>query len=610
MGVGLFVWPLSANENYRLPPEMEVKDFPIRMDKRVQSLVKLYTTKKRDQIGLGIKRSGRYMPLIRRELHSAGLPQDLAYVVAAESNFNVKARSHMGAVGLWQFIAPTGKRYGLRIDNWVDERRDPVKATQAAIAYLSVLYERFHDWELAMAGYNAGENRVERAIRYNRSRKRKTDFRSLRLPRETRGYVPSIMALAVIHRNPSAYGLSWIQKDPPMDEAQVALAVSYSLEEISTRVGIPFSEFRLMNAQYYRSTPPLTDDKYTFYLPKVYHEKLLLSLKEKPQPSLDWIAAYSSHLGNSRAVTNILQRHGEPMYIRVRSGDNLWDLARKHNTTVNRLATWNGLKTNSLLRVNQRLKIYIPTWEVVREVAKNRSAPQQQSSRLVSSNTPLKVKVPEGVSLEDLSRRYDISPSKLRELNHLEPGEEIKAGQQLVVGQHVVRTRKIRVPRGSTLSGLARRYKVSVGKLMEWNHLSSARSLKAGQSLIVAKSLVPATYARPADGYRTIRVPRNATLSGLALRHKVSVEQLLAWNNMDHPRQLKAGQRLIVSERRLERPAANPGNITIRVQRGDTLWQLARKYGTSVKNLVALNNLNPRSPLYPNQKLIVPNNES
>ncbi len=609
-GLLLLAHSAFANEGPRIPPDMVVKEFPIHVDKRAASLIKLYTTKKRDQIAKGIQRSGRYLPMIRRELRDAGLPLDLAYMVAAESNFNLKARSHMNAVGLWQFIAPTGRRYGLRIDDWVDERRDPIKATRAAISYLSDLYVRFEDWELAMAGYNAGENRVERAIRYNKQRNRKTDYRSLRLPRETRGYVPSIMALAMIHRNPSAHGFSWIRLDPPMDEAQVALPVSYSLEEVAERVGMPFDDFKLINSKYFRSTPPLTDDKYTVYLPKVHHEKLLESLRQAPEPSLDWISAYSNHLGNSSSVTRLLQKHGAVRYIRVRSGDNLWDLARKHNTTVRRLATWNGLRTNSMLRINQRLKLYIPTWDVVREVAKmdsGKSAPPK--SRLVASKSPLEVKVPAGVTLEDLGRRYNISPSQLRDLNQLQPGEQVRAGQKLVVGQHVVRTRKIRVPRGATLSGLAQRYRTSVSRLMEWNGFSSARDLKAGQNLIVAQSLVPATYARKADGYQTIRVPRNATLSELAMRHKVSVSQLLAWNNLDHPRQLKAGQSLIVGERRLGRPAATPGHITIRVQRGDTLWQLARKYRTSVQNLVALNDLKAGRPIQPNQKLIVPSRD-
>ncbi len=611
-GCLLLAHTVFAEERPHLPPDLVVKEFPIHVDKRAASLIKLYTTKKRDQIAKGIQRSGRYLPMIRRELRDAGLPLDLAYMVAAESNFNLNARSHMNAVGLWQFIAPTGRRHGLRIDSWVDERRDPIKSTRAAISYLSDLYVRFEDWELAMAGYNAGENRVERAIRYNKARNRKTDYRSLPLPRETRGYVPSIMALAMIHRNPSAHGLSWIKLDPPMDEAQVALPVSYSLEEVATRVGMPFDDFKLINAKYFRSTPPLTDDKYTVYLPKLHHEKLLESLRQDPEPSLDWIAAYSNHLGNSSAVTRLLQKHGAVNYIRVRSGDNLWDLARKHNTTVQRLASWNGLRTNSMLRINQRLKLYIPTWDVVREVAKMEQTGKSSSkpaSRLVASKSPLEVKVPAGVTLEDLGRRYNISPSKLRELNQLEPGDQIRAGQKLVVGQHVVRTRKIRVPRGSTLSGLAQRYKTSVSRLMEWNGFSSARDLKAGQSLIVAQSLVPATYARPADGYQSIRVPRNSTLSELAIRYKVSVSQLLAWNNLDHPRQLKAGQSLIVGERRLGRPAATPGHITIRVQRGDTLWQLARKYRTSVQNLVALNDLKAGRPLLPNQKLIVPSRD-
>ena len=194
----------------------------------------------------------------------------------------------------------------------------------------------------------------------------------------------------------------------------------------------------------------------------------------------------------------------------------------------------------------------------------------------------------------------------LRKWNNLTVDDVIREGQQLIVGQDIIRNRKIKVPWGTSLSVLARRYKTTVGKLMAWNGLKSPKDLQAGRNLIVARSIVRATYARPADEYKTIRVPVNATLSELAQQYRVSVSQLMAWNNIRHASKLKAGQRLIVSERRMDHPSTSVKQKTIRVRRGDSLWKLARQYRTSVANLIALNDLKSAHQLYPNQKLIVP----
>ena len=533
-------------------------DIPVVDNRRVRQLITFYTKRKRKHLIQGIRRSGRYLPMMRRILKEEGLPQDLVFMVPAESNFNNRARSRMSAVGLWQFISSTGRIYGLTIDEWVDERRDPVLATRAAARFLKQLHERFGDWTLAMAAYNTGPRRVDQAVRYNKRRRRPTDFWNLRrLPRETRGYIPAILALAVIYKHRDYYGLGRIKLDPPMAETQIVLPSTFSMKEAAQRAGLSFQTLRQHNLMFYRGMPPLNQKTYPLYLPLDRRSQLVASLKSNPKHSTKWVASSSGYLPNTRTVTRILEKHGAPNYFRVRRGDSLWVLAKKHQTSVGRLAYWNRLKTSTPLRVGKRLKVYTPTWDVFQKVA----ALPKPKRRVVASN----------------------------------------------------KRSTIRVRRGTTLSQIARRYGASVDQLMAWNGLKRPEDLQAGQRLLVKRQRQK-TKAAASRHRDSIRVRYGTTLSAISRRHGVSVQELLIWNDLKRPTDLRAGQWLRVKPPRLaaSAKAASPASATphhhkvIRVRRGDTLWGLARRYGTSVKKLVALNDLKSDSLLQTNQELIVP----
>ena len=539
--------------------EGKTYDIPVRYNSKVKRIIRRLTTKKRKQVIKGMRHSGKYMPMMVKMLHEAGMPLDLVNMVSAESNFNVRARSKKSAVGLWQFIASTGRIYGLKINRWIDERRDPVLATKAAITYLKHLYGIFGDWELAMAAYNSGEGRVKRAINRAKKKGRKHNFWSLRLPRETRGYVPSIMAMAVIYKNPKRYGFGHVLPLSPMDETKANLTVAFSLEEAAKRSKMSFSALRDKNPALFLGVPPMTQTSYSFYVPQNNRQELMASLKQNPNPSKKWGHSYNALLGSSNRVTRVLEKFGAPIYFRVKTGDNLWDLARKHKTSIRRLARWNRLNSKSVLRVNRRLKIYVPTWRVFREIARNSS---YSSTRLIAL--------------------------------------------------------RIRVPKGGALSVIAEKYKTSVRKLMRWNKLSSPHAIRAGQRLVVG-------YRKPSNSNlpreaSVIRVPRNTTLSHLAIRYKTSARKLMNWNGLTNSRQLRTGMRLYVKApekikrkqqkriigKKISRRLIKVRHKIIRVRNGDTLWGIARSYRTTVKVLVALNELKSESLLRLNQKLIVP----
>ena len=577
-------------------------DIPIVKHAKVDRALRKLTVNKRAQTIIGIKRSGRYMPMIRRMLEEEGLPLDLAYMVAQESNFNEMARSRMNAVGLWQFIASTGRRFGLNINRWIDERRDPLLSTQAAMRYLKHLYGIFEDWPLAMAAYNCGERRVQEAINTAREKGLKPHFWNLDLPRETEHYVPSIMAQAILYNQRERYRFAHLKTAKPMDETRVQLPVAFSLEEVSRRAKTSFKGLLKLNSALYRGFPPMNEDHYTLYLPKTSHAVLLDSLKRNPQPERTWDQNYNQLVQDSPHMMRLLEQFGAPVYFRVKRGDNLWDLAKKHRTSVARLKRWNNLKQNPVLRVNQRLKLYVPTWQVFREIAK---LPEMKSSSKLLAK---KIRVRRGATLSLLAKRHKTSVNKLMRWNRLKSAKSLRAGQSLIVGYRRVPADStvqrnyhwIKVPRHATLSHLAMRYKTSVRQLMRWNGLRSAKSLKAGQNLIVGFS---DKVFKPVSSIRKIRVPNNTTLSHLALRYKTSISQLMRWNGLKKATDLRAGMKLIVSK---------PSNLrdsdhkVIRVRSGDTLSKIAMRYRTSVKTLVALNDLKSKNLLRLNQRLLVP----
>tara|TARA_B100001559_G_scaffold153113_1_gene128614 strand:+ start:132 stop:2282 length:2151 start_codon:yes stop_codon:yes gene_type:complete len=534
-------------------------DIPVHYNSKVKRIIRRLTTAKRKQIITGMRRSGKYLPMITKMLIEEGMPLDLVYVVPAESNFNIISRSHKSAVGLWQFIASTGRIYGLKINRWIDERRDPVLSTKAAITYLKHLYGIFGDWELAMAAYNTGEGRVLRAIKRAKRKGMKHNFSSLRLPRETRGYVPAIMAMAIIYKNPERYGLGHVRPMEAMDETKVSLPVSFSLEEVAQRSKMSFSMLREKNPALFLGLPPMKQQRYSFYIPRRFQSNLIASLQQNPEPSRKWSLSYNALLGNSSYVTSALEKFGAPIYFRVRSGDNLWDLAKKHKTSIQRLARWNKLNSKSILRVNRRMKTYVPTWRVFKEVA----------------------------------------------------GTNLSSSPRLIA-------QRIRVPKGGSLSVIAKRYRTSVKKLMKWNRLRDPNALRVGQRLVIGYRKV--SNAKLPSAANIIRVPRNATLSHLALRYKTTVKKLMSWNGLTNSKQLRAGMRFFVKapakgRKKLKKIIAAKTSLNntpklrhriIRVRNGDTLWGIARFYQTTVKELVVLNELKSASRLRLNQKLIVP----
>ena len=308
---------------------------PIVNNDHVRRELKSFTTVERDFFLEAYRRSGLYRPMILAKLEVAGLPSQLSWLPLVESWFKARAFSRAGAMGLWQFIASTGLRYGMTRDAWVDERMDPEKSTDSAIAFLAQLHGLFGDWPKALAAYNCGEARVLRL--QGRSNDQYVDFWDLyeQLPQETRRYVPRFVAALQIIQNPDQYGMKLPEPlHPPEPQATIKPGRSVSLPALEQLLGLPKDSLGDLNPQLrYAATP---EGDHELRVPAQLVEAATAGITQLPE----WKPprpAYTTH--------------------RVRSGQTLGSIARQYGTTVAAILRANSLRSARRLRVGQRLLI-------------------------------------------------------------------------------------------------------------------------------------------------------------------------------------------------------------------------------------------------------------
>ncbi len=310
-------------------------DIPIVVNNSVESFIKYFQTSGRPYFEKWLARMGGYRALIEKILRREGMPEDLFYVALIESGLNPRAKSGRSAVGMWQFIRATGRRYGLRVDWWIDERMDPEKSTVAASRYLKKLYERFGSWQLAMAGYNAGEGRIARAIK----RYKTDDFWKLArhrrpLKRETRQYVPKYMAAVLIARDPERYGFKGLVYDESVIYEKVDIPHATDIKVIANAAGISVKELKHLNPELIRwFTPP----DYSAYQIKL------------PPDRVDRFKENFSKIAPKDRLR--FYKH------RVRRGDTLWAIARKYRTRISLILYLNDLSNPRYIRPGKLIVI-------------------------------------------------------------------------------------------------------------------------------------------------------------------------------------------------------------------------------------------------------------
>lgn len=381
--------------------ESESLDLPIELNEAVLSCIDLYQGRLREWFEEALSRGQRYLPHIRQVFAEEGIPQDLAYVALVESAFKTSAYSRARAKGVWQFISATGKRYGLTQDWWVDERSDPEKATRAAARYLKDLYGLFGDWNLALAGYNAGEGKVLRAMK----RYKTDDFWQLRktrgLRRETKNYVPLIHAAVVLAKAPDRYGFLVTPEEPPAWE-RVPIEDAVDLRVIAECAGEPLEEIRSLNPELRRLATPAGR---TFEL-------------RVPSGRAQAVAECVASLPPEKRV-NFL-RHV------VRRGQTLGGIARANGISARALAEANNITNPRRLRTGAELIIPIP--ERARVKAK-RPDPEAEST---DENGRVRYRIQPGDTLGGIAALYGTTVRDLQTWNDLE-STRIAAGDVLTI---------------------------------------------------------------------------------------------------------------------------------------------------------------------------------
>src|SRR5229473_1474422 len=326
----------AVDANVKAKAEAEIKstrsDLPLMMTDQVAGYINFYSTRGRGTLERALARSGRYDEMIRRVLKEEGVPQDLIYLAQAESGFHPLADSRVGARGMWQFMGSRAKGYGLQRNFWVDERQDPEKSTRAAARHLKDLYTQFGDWYLAMAAYNSGPGRVQSAVK----RTGYADFWELYrrnvLPKETRNYVPIIVAVTIMAKNPSQYGLDRIVPDPQQAYDTVKINYPVDLRLVAQCVDASPEELQDLNPSLLRMTTP--KGRFDLHLPVGTVEKYQAAITPIPADKRLWWR-----------------------YHQVAPGENLMSVVRSNHTTVKAIADANQLDATADLDTGAKLII-------------------------------------------------------------------------------------------------------------------------------------------------------------------------------------------------------------------------------------------------------------
>ncbi|MDH4251057.1 MAG: transglycosylase SLT domain-containing protein [Nitrospira sp.] len=325
-------------------------NIPIVIDQTVQSHIHFFNTSIRSRFEQWLLRFSRYRPLVENIFAEFDLPSDLVNLSLVESGFNPYAYSRAKATGPWQFMKGTGLLYGLRIDHYVDERRDPIKSTVAAARYLRDLYDLFGTWPLAMAAYNAGEGKVMRALHKAQAESFSEISRTKLIRLETKQYVPRIMAATIIAKNPDQYGF---KQDPaPLHEfEEVVVTRPLHFRAISNVTGIPYNELRLLNPELRRDATPPGDTAYHLKIPVGMSAKVLELIERVPTYKVPPLPAIQD-----RQVRQA--KAGSAHWYRVRGGDTLEKISRRFRIPIKTLKSHNNLsspvlKTGELLNIGR-----------------------------------------------------------------------------------------------------------------------------------------------------------------------------------------------------------------------------------------------------------------
>lgn len=596
----------------------------------VRSYIDMYTQKRRSLVEEMLGLSIYYNPIFEQALEKEGLPLELKYLPVIESALNPDAISRVGATGLWQFMLGTGKQIGLTVNSLVDERRDPIRSSEAAAKYLKQLYNIYGDWSLAIASYNCGPGNVNKALR--RAGGGKRDFWEIYfyLPRETRGYVPAFIAANYVMNYYEDHNIGKALAKRPVMTDTVMVNKYVHFNQISEVLNIPVSELRILNPQYRKDIIPGNIRPYSLTLPSKQVYSYVVSE--------DSIIKHKAELYAHRAEVEITDgAAGTELtkvakYHKVRRGETLGSIARKYGVSVSSLKKWNGLRKNSIKR-GKLLKVYVTRRvpkkeekkdEVTKETVEKTSMQNADDSKTITVKEKRTVtkyhKVHRGESLGKIAGKYGTTVSQLKKWNGLksnniavgkrlkiytveyvevekpveeesatveETVETVSEEKETVVEERTEDKPKYHtVKRGESLSSIANDYGITLNELREWNGLTD-NSIMAGTRLAVDESVAkPAKKSHSDVNTSTYTVKRGESLGKIADKHNMTVEELKDLNGLTS-NSIYAGQKLKVEGDAVEEHSEKSVGkaVTHTVRRGESLGKIANKYGVTVSDL-------------------------
>ncbi|HEY4962071.1 MAG TPA: LysM peptidoglycan-binding domain-containing protein [Terriglobales bacterium] len=471
----------------RAQAEAEIKttksDLPLMLNDQVAMFINYFSsTKGRHTLEHGLARAGRYREMISQTLKQEGVPQDLIYLAMAESGFQPLAVSRASARGMWQFMSGSGAIYGLERNWWVDDRQDPQKSTRAAARYLKELYAQLGDWYLAMAAYNSGAGTVQHAV----ERTGYADFWELyrrgAIPQETRNYVPIIVAVTIMAKNPAQYGLENVVPDKPVPMDQATINYPVDLRLVAECLDTSVNYLQELNPSLLRMTTP-KDQTFTLHLPEGSKDKYETAIALIP-PDMRTFWRYH----------------------RVEYGETLASIAHKYHTSTTLIAEANNLSDDE---VRSGSKLIIPI------------SPGKAGDAVAYSKKATRYKVRKGDTVGSIADDYEVPVDKLRKWNHLH-GNTVAVGRTLVIYK--------------PLAGGAGSEVASAG-----DDPAPSKSAKNGKSAKAAKSGSKGTT----QSATLHKVQPGETLSGIAQTYNTTVASLKK-NNSNLSANLRAGEVLVI----------------------------------------------------------------
>jgi membrane-bound lytic murein transglycosylase D len=520
-----------------------------------------------------------YFPLFEEAFDKQNVPLEIKYLAVVESALNPKAVSRVGATGLWQFMYQTGKQYGLKIDSYVDERSDPLKASEAAAQYMKNMYAIFGDWDLVLASYNSGPGNVAKAIRRSGGQQNYWNIRK-NLPKETQGYLPAFLATMYIYEYHKEHGIK-PEKAPIKQFATdtVMIKRQMSFKQISELIDIPVAQLQILNPSYKLNVVPAYNDQTHFLrLPqdkmavftsnesKIYaYVDREANLRERPFQIVRPIVSQDS--------VNTFQRlaQAKVRYYRVKRGDNLSTIAQKYDVAVDDLKKWNNIKGNKVA-YGKNLKINgVEAEEKSSAIAKVEIDKKGIQKDSLASSTASFYVVQKGDNLSNIAKKFNVTVADIQDWNKLTT-KNLPLGMALQVVKNPTNKEEVAivtperkdiqymVQKGDNLSNIAKKFGATLEDLKQWNNLTS-NAIALGSSIIVAKNEIAIVtnkasvasfkkkddYSYPTSKEVEYYVKKGDSLYSISKKYPgVTIADLKKWNNIKSE-ELKPGMKLKIN---------------------------------------------------------------